>query len=57
MIKGVGNQPLVSIDPGVLLHGYSLAFLFGFICSLILLVIVLLARQEIHPDYQAKKQT
>ncbi|MFH0966605.1 MAG: MFS transporter [Methanobacteriota archaeon] len=57
VIKGVGNQPLVSIDPGVLLHGYSLAFLFGFICSLILLVVVLLARQEIHPDYQAKKQT
>lgn len=52
--SGIGKQPLASIDVGVLLHGYSLAFLFGFICSVFLLVIVMLARQEIHPDYQPK---
>jgi hypothetical protein len=53
----VGKQAFASIAPDVLLHGFDLAFLFGLICSLILIGIVLFARQEIHPDYQTKKET
>jgi EmrB/QacA subfamily drug resistance transporter len=51
----IGKQPLASIDIGILLHGYSLAFLCGFFCSVFLFVIVMFARQEIHPDYQSKR--
>jgi len=49
--NGIGKQALASINVEVLLHGFDMAFEFGLVCSLILLVIAVLARQEVHPDY------
>lgn len=50
--SGVVNEALANIGTDVLLSGFSLAFLFGCAVSIVLLVVAILARQEIHPDYQ-----
>jgi EmrB/QacA subfamily drug resistance transporter len=49
--SGVAGEALVHIKTSVLLAGFSQAFLFGCVVSIVLLGIVLLARQEVHPDY------
>jgi cation transporter-like permease len=50
--SGVVNEALANIGTDVLLSGFSLAFLFGCGVSIALLLVAILARQEIHPDYQ-----
>lgn len=50
--SGVAQEALVTIGTGVLVAGFSQAFLFGCIVSIVLLAVVILARQEIHPDYR-----
>ncbi|MDD4137809.1 MAG: MFS transporter [Methanoregula sp.] len=50
--SGVTTEALVNIKTGVLMAGFSQAFLFGCIVSIVLLGVALLARQEIHPDYR-----
>jgi EmrB/QacA subfamily drug resistance transporter len=37
----------------VLTAGFDLAFLFAFVVGIIILVLAVLARQEVHPDYQS----
>ncbi|PKL58824.1 MAG: hypothetical protein CVV33_10185 [Methanomicrobiales archaeon HGW-Methanomicrobiales-4] len=51
----IGKQVLARINGEVLLQGFDSAFLFGLMCSVILLGIVIFARQQTHPDYQVKK--
>jgi hypothetical protein len=50
--SGVVNEALADIGTDVLLSGFRLAFIFGCVVSIALLVVAILARQEIHPDYQ-----
>ncbi|NMB80022.1 MAG: MFS transporter, partial [Methanomicrobiales archaeon] len=50
--SGVANEALVNISTNVLLAGFGQAFLFGCVISLVLLAVVLAARQEIHLDYR-----
>jgi len=50
--SGVATEALADIRPDVLMAGFSQAFLFGCFVSIILLIVALLARQEIHPDYR-----
>lgn len=50
--SGVARKALVSISPGVLEAGFSQAFLFGCLVSIVLLGVAILARAEIHPDYR-----
>lgn len=49
--SGVATEALVNINSGVLGAGFSQAFMFGCMISIVLLGVVFLARQEIHPDY------
>ncbi|MDD1686386.1 MFS transporter [Methanoregula sp.] len=49
---GIASAALVNIKTDVLVAGFSQAFLFGCIVSVVLLAVALLARQEVHPDYQ-----
>jgi EmrB/QacA subfamily drug resistance transporter len=49
---GVVNEALANIGTDVLLSGFNLAFLFGCGVSIVLILVAILARQEIHPDYQ-----
>jgi EmrB/QacA subfamily drug resistance transporter len=48
----VAHEALVNISTGVLVAGFSQAFLFGCMVSIVLLGIAILARPEIHPDYR-----
>jgi EmrB/QacA subfamily drug resistance transporter len=50
--SGVATEALTDIRTGVLMAGFSQAFLFGCLVSVILLAVALLARQEVHPDYR-----
>ncbi len=50
--SGVATEAFVNIKTGVLVAGFSQAFLFGCLVSIILLVVVILAHHEVHPDYQ-----
>ena len=52
--SGVASEALVNINANVLMAGFGQAFLFGCIVSIVLLAIVIVARQEIHPDYLDK---
>nr|WP_320160481.1 MFS transporter [uncultured Methanoregula sp.] len=49
--SGVADKVLVSIPVDVLQAGFSQAFFFGCLVSIVLLAVAVLARQEIHPDY------
>ena len=49
--SGVATEALVNIKTGVLVAGFGQAFLFGCMVSIVLLGVVILAHQEIHPDY------
>ncbi|MEN6609348.1 MAG: MFS transporter [Methanoregulaceae archaeon] len=51
--SGVATEALVDIPGSVLVAGFGQAFLFGCLVSVVLLVVAVLARQEIHPDYRA----
>ena len=50
--SGAATEALVTIKTGVLVAGFGQAFLLGFIVSIVLLGVVIFARQEVHPDYQ-----
>lgn len=50
--SGVASEALVNINTSVLLAGFAQAFLFGCIVSIVLLAVVIVARQEVHPDYR-----
>jgi len=50
--RGVAREAMTTIGTGVLQAGFSQAFLFGCIVSIVLLGVAILARQEIHPDYR-----
>jgi len=50
--SGVAKEAMTTIGTNVLVAGFSQAFLFGCIVSIVLLAVVILARQEIHPDYR-----
>jgi len=52
--SGVASEALVNINTNTLIAGFGEAFLFGCIISIVLLAIVIVARQEIHPDYLDK---
>ena len=52
--SGVASEALVNINTNILIAGFWQAFLFGCIISIVLLAIVIVARQEIHPDYLHK---
>jgi EmrB/QacA subfamily drug resistance transporter len=49
---GAATEALVDISTDVLLAGFGQAFLFGCVISTVLVAVAILARQEIHPDYQ-----
>jgi MFS family permease len=52
--SGVASEALVNINTNTLIAGFGQAFLFGCISSIVLLAIVIMARQEVHPDYLDK---
>jgi MFS family permease len=52
--SGVASEALVNINTNILSAGFGQAFLFGCISSLLLLAVVIMARQEVHPDYLDK---
>lgn len=54
--SGVASQALVNLSPDILSAGFGQAFLFGCIASIALLAVVVVARQEIHPDYLPKAE-
>lgn len=51
---GVASEALVNITTNVLIAGFGQAFLFGCMVSVLLLVIAIVAKQEIHPDHLKK---
>jgi MFS family permease len=52
--SGVASEALVDINANVLIAGFGQAFLFGCVVSIVLLVVAIVARQEIHPDHLNK---
>lgn len=49
---GAATAALVDIPAGVLTAGFAQAFRCGAVLSIVLLIVAILARNEIHPDYQ-----
>lgn len=50
---GITESAPVNIKLDLITAGFNLAFFFSFVVSIIILILALLARQEIHPDYQS----
>jgi EmrB/QacA subfamily drug resistance transporter len=49
---GITESAPVNIKLNLITAGFNLAFFFSFVIAIIILVLALLARQEVHPDYQ-----
>ncbi len=47
----IETRALASIPVDILLHGFDLAFLFGLVFSVLLVGLVIIARQEVHSDH------
>jgi EmrB/QacA subfamily drug resistance transporter len=50
---GITENAPVNIKLDLITAGFNLAFFFSFVVSIIILILALLARQEVHPDYQS----
>jgi EmrB/QacA subfamily drug resistance transporter len=50
---GITESAPVNIKLDLITAGFNLAFFFSFVIAIIILVLALLARQEVHPDYQS----
>jgi len=51
--KGITHSAPVNIKLSLITAGFDLAFFFSFIIAIIILILALFARQEVHPDYQS----
>jgi EmrB/QacA subfamily drug resistance transporter len=54
--SGITQEAPINIKMEVLTAGFDLAFLFSLVVGIIILVLAVLARQEIHPDYKSGKE-
>jgi EmrB/QacA subfamily drug resistance transporter len=50
--RGITESAPANIKLEILTAGFDLAFFFSFIIAIIILILALFARQEVHPDYQ-----
>jgi EmrB/QacA subfamily drug resistance transporter len=50
---GITNSAPANIKLELMTAGFDLAFFFSFIIAIIILILALFARQEVHPDYQS----
>jgi EmrB/QacA subfamily drug resistance transporter len=55
--SGVTKDAPAHIKTEVLTAGFDLAFLFALVVGIIMLVLAVIARQEVHPDYKSGKET
>jgi EmrB/QacA subfamily drug resistance transporter len=51
--QGITESAPATIKLQLITAGFDLAFFFSFIIAIIILILALLARQEVHPDYQS----
>jgi EmrB/QacA subfamily drug resistance transporter len=49
---GITESAPVNIKLDLITAGFNLAFFFSFLIAILILILALLARQEVHPDYQ-----
>jgi len=50
---GITESAPANIKLDLITAGFNLAFFFSFVIAIIILILALLARQEVHPDYQS----
>jgi MFS family permease len=51
--RGITEAAPANIKLELMTAGFDLAFFFSFIIAIIILILALFARQEVHPDYQS----
>ncbi|ACL16399.1 MFS transporter [Methanosphaerula palustris] len=51
--RGITESAPVNIKLHLITAGFDLAFFFSLVIAVIILILTLLARQEVHPDYQS----
>lgn len=51
--QGITESAPANIKLQLITAGFDLAFFFSFVVAIIILILTLVARQEVHPDYQS----
>lgn len=51
--QGITETAPANIKLQLLTTGFDLAFFFSFVVAIVILILALVARQEVHPDYQS----
>lgn len=54
--RGITESAPVNIKLHLMTAGFDLAFFFSFVVAIVILILALLVRQEVHPDYRSDNE-